>query len=112
MSWKKLEDISQIDELIEESKTKSVVVFKHSTRCSISSMAWSRMERNWKEEDSIKFSPYFLDLIAHRQISNAIAQRFSVPHESPQVIIIKNGKAVYNDSHMGINYQDVIAYLN
>ena len=112
MSWKKLDSISQLDQIIEESKEKSVLVFKHSTRCSISSMAWSRMERNWQEEDNEKVSPYFLDLIAYRAISNEIAVRLSVPHASPQVILIKNGEAIYDNSHMGISYQDIISKTN
>lgn len=112
MSWKKLDSVSQLDQIIEESKEKSVLVFKHSTRCSISSMAWSRMERNWKQEDSKNVSPYFLDLIAYRAISDEIARRFSVPHASPQVILIRNGEAIYDNSHMGINYQEIISKTN
>lgn len=109
MSWKKLEKISQIAEIREESKEKPVVIFKHSSRCSISSMAWNRMERSWKEADSEKLSPYFLDLISFRDISNAIAKEFSVEHASPQVIVIKNGEAIYDNSHMGISYGDIIS---
>lgn len=112
MSWKKLDSVSQLDQIIEESKEKSVLVFKHSTRCSISSMAWSRIERNWKQEDNEKVSPYFLDLIAFRAISDEIARRFSVPHASPQIILIRNGEAIYDDSHMGINYQEIISRSN
>jgi len=112
MSWKKLDSISQLDQIIEESKERSVLVFKHSTRCSISSMAWSRMERSWKREDNEKVSPYFLDLIAYRAISDEIARRFMVPHASPQIILIRNGEAIYDNSHMGISYQDVISRSN
>jgi bacillithiol system protein YtxJ len=112
MSWKKLEEITQIDQLIEESKTRPVVVFKHSTRCSISSMAWNRITRSWKEEDSQKVEPYYLDLIAYRGISDAISSRFAVPHASPQVILIKNGEAVYDTSHMGINYEELMDRSN
>ncbi len=112
MSWKKLDNISQIEEIIKESKEKPVLVFKHSSRCSISSMAWNRVERNWKIEDSERISPYFLDLIAYREVSNAIAETLAVPHASPQVILIKNGKAVYDNSHMGISYQDILANTN
>ncbi|MEX2566839.1 MAG: bacillithiol system redox-active protein YtxJ, partial [Cyclobacteriaceae bacterium] len=87
MSWKKLDDISQIAGLVEESKLKPVLIFKHSSRCSISSMAWNRLERSWKTEDSQKMAPYFLDLINYRDISNQIADQFRVAHASPQVIV-------------------------
>ncbi|WP_114752430.1 bacillithiol system redox-active protein YtxJ [Pleomorphovibrio marinus] len=112
MSWKKLNNISQIEEIVNESKEKPVLVFKHSSRCSISSMAWNRVERNWKKEDSEKISPYFLDLIAFRDVSNAVSEAFKIPHASPQVILIKDGKAVYANSHMGINYQDILSNIN
>ncbi|MDN3687645.1 bacillithiol system redox-active protein YtxJ [Cyclobacterium jeungdonense] len=107
MSWKKLEKLSQIEQIKEESKERPVVIFKHSSRCSISSMAWNRMERSWQEADSQRLSPYFLDLIAHRDVSNAIEKEFAVAHASPQVIVIRDGKAIYDNSHMGINYRDI-----
>lgn len=109
MSWKKLDNISQISKIREESKEKPVLIFKHSSRCSISSMAWNRMERSWQDKDSEKISPYFLDLISHREISNAVADEFKVEHASPQVIVIKNGEAIYDNSHMGINYKEIIS---
>ncbi|MFC4873863.1 bacillithiol system redox-active protein YtxJ [Negadavirga shengliensis] len=110
MSWKKLDNISQLSTIREESKEKPVLIFKHSTRCSISSMAWNRIERSWNAEDSEKISPYFLDLISYREISDAIAREFNVAHASPQVIVIKNGEAIYDNSHMGINYREIMAF--
>ena len=110
-NWKKLEYVSQISDIKEESKKHPVMIFKHSTRCSISAMAWERLKRNWKSEDSEKICPYFLDLISYREISDAISKEFGVYHESPQVIIIKEGKAVYDNSHMGINYQEILSQV-
>ena len=98
LEWNKLDDINQLDLLIDESYRMPVVLFKHSTRCSISSAALGRMQRGWTEEH-MKAKAYYLDLIAHREISNRIAQLFSVEHQSPQVIVIRNGKAVYDASH-------------
>jgi bacillithiol system protein YtxJ len=109
MSWIKLEDLSQLEKIKEESNEKPVVIFKHSTSCSISGMAWNRIQRNWTNDDSEKLTPYFLDLIANRAISNAVADEFGITHASPQVIVIKDGKAVYDNSHMGISYQDIVA---
>jgi len=110
-NWKKLQHLSQIDSIKKESEQQPVMIFKHSTRCSISAMAWDRLKRNWKPEDSARVSPYYLDLITYREISNAIAKEFDVYHESPQVIIIKGGKATYNNSHMGINYKEILSQI-
>ncbi|MEQ9009729.1 MAG: bacillithiol system redox-active protein YtxJ [Ekhidna sp.] len=103
--WMHISDISQLDEIDKRSVEKPVVLFKHSTRCSISAMSLSRFERSYEEESV--FDSYFLDLIAYREISNAIAERYGVRHESPQTILIKNGKAVFDASHMGISYSDL-----
>ncbi len=108
MNWENLQNISQLEEIKRMSDTKPVLIFKHSTRCSISSMAWDRMRRNWKDSDTEKVTPYYLDLISYRDVSNAVATEFGIRHESPQVILIKNGEAVYDNSHMGINYQEII----
>jgi bacillithiol system protein YtxJ len=111
MDWNKLENIAQLQEIKAQSRDKPVLIFKHSTRCSISSMAWDRMKRNWNSEDSEKATPYYLDLISFREVSNEVAKAFDVYHESPQVILIKEGVAVYDNSHMGINYKDIIGRL-
>lgn len=108
MNWNKLENLAQIEEIKAISEEKSVMIFKHSTRCSISSMALNRLMRNWKETDQEIIVPFYLDLISYRDISNQIATEFGVYHESPQVIIINKGKAIYQNSHMGINYADII----
>lgn len=108
MDWIKLSNITQLEEIKNSSAEKPVLIFKHSTSCSISAMAWDRMARNWKSEDFEKVTPYYLDLIGYRVISNQIAKDFGIMHESPQVILIKNGKAVYDNSHMGISYRDVM----
>ncbi len=110
-NWNSLENVSQLENLLEESKKMPVLIFKHSTRCSISSMAYDRLQRNWKIEDSEKVSPYYLDLVGFREISNQVATQLGVPHESPQVILVKDGKAVYDNSHMGINYADLMGRI-
>lgn len=108
MNWTELKTIETLDEIKNSvSHQKQVLIFKHSTRCSISSMALGRLERSWNEEEMTSVEPYFLDLIQHRDISNKIAEVFEVPHQSPQVILIKDGKAVYDDSHMGISYHAI-----
>ena len=111
MNWKKLTDSTQIEEIKELSNSKPVLIFKHSTRCSVSSTSLDRLLRNWKTEDGEKVIPYFLDLIAFRNLSAQIEETFGVAHESPQVLIIRNGKAVYDNSHFGISYPEIMAQL-
>jgi bacillithiol system protein YtxJ len=108
MEWIKIENKGQLEEIKEKSTERAVLIFKHSTRCSISGMALDRLRRNWKVEDFEKVTPYYLDLISNRDLSNQIAQEFNVYHQSPQIILIKAGKAIYDSSHMGINYPDIM----
>ena len=108
MNWNKLTSEEQIDQVILESAAKPVLLFKHSTSCSISSMALDRLLRNWKPEDSDKITPYYLDLLTYRNLSNLVAERFGIPHESPQVLLIQNGKVTYHESHYGISYAEIM----
>lgn len=105
VNWKELSDISQLEELDVLSTDQPVLIFKHSTRCPISSMSLNRFERGANESPS--FVPFFLDLISYREISNEIAHRYHVQHESPQTILIHKGKAVYSSSHNGISFEKV-----
>lgn len=108
MNWNKLTEASQLQEIIALSEEKPVLIFKHSSRCSISSMSLDRLLRKWKDSDTEKIEPYFLDLIANRDLSNSVAKEFRVPHESPQVLLIKNGEVIYDNSHYGISYGEII----
>ena len=108
MNWKELSSLDQLDQAVEESKTKPVLIFKHSRTCPISKAALDRLERHW---DLGNVTPYFLDLLSYREVSNAVAERFGVQHESPQVLIIGQGKPAYNKSHFDINYKDIKAQL-
>ncbi len=110
MNWNALTNINELDKIKELSATKTVVIFKHSTRCSISSGALNRIERNWIGNEP--FSMWYLDLIKHRDISNAIAQLFQIEHQSPQLLVIKNGVCIYHASHFEIDYQDLLAHAS
>jgi len=101
IDWNALTDLQQLNEIESESNEKPVVIFKHSTRCSISRMALKQFENEFDLHENVK--PYFLDLIEHRDVSNEIANRFEVIHQSPQILLIKNGKSVYDVSHDGID---------
>ena len=111
MEWNKLESEEDLSQLVVVSAITPVLIFKHSVRCGTSGMALNRLERMWKKEDNEKLAPYFLDLIAHRDISNEIESLFGIEHESPQVLIIRNGKCIYSESHSGINYGDIMNVL-
>lgn len=110
--WKNLESIEQLEKLIDSSNEKTVVVFKHSTTCSISSMALNRLQRGWNEEEMKPVDFYYLDLLSYRDISNEIAEKLQVTHQSPQLIIIKNGKATFHTSHMGVSYEELKSHLS
>ena len=101
INWTELTDLLQLQEIEAISNEKPVVIFKHSTRCSISRMALKQFEREFDLNDTV--DAYFLNLIAHRDVSNEIARKFNVYHESPQLILIKNGKAIYDVSHSDIS---------
>ncbi len=100
MNWIQLTSVQQLENIKEKSKDKPQVIFKHSTRCSVSSMAKNRLER---KEFPSEADFYYLDLIANRSLSLKIEEDFNVYHESPQVLVIKNGACVYDESHSGIS---------
>jgi len=101
MDWNNLTELGQLNEIMTLSNEKPVAIFKHSTRCSVSRMALKQFENEFDSSD--KVTPYFLDLIAYREVSNEIANRFGVQHQSPQLLLIKDGKAIYNASHSDID---------
>lgn len=101
MEWIALESAEQLSEIDKLSHSRPVVLFKHSTRCSVSAMALDRMERGG--ESLTGMSCYYLDLLAHRDVSQAIADRYGVEHESPQAIVVRNGRAVWHESHTAIS---------
>jgi bacillithiol system protein YtxJ len=99
--WKTLTSETQLDEIAELSKTKTVLIFKHSTRCGISRMVLSRFEESLSDNpEELVF--YYLDLLNYRAISDEVAARFQVLHQSPQLLVIKNGGCVAHDSHYEI----------
>jgi bacillithiol system protein YtxJ len=107
IKWQTINQVAQIETLAEESKDKPVVIFKHSTSCSISSTAKSRLERQWQEAGLENVQPYYLDLLAFRPVSNSIAEFFQVRHESPQLLLIQDGVCTYHASHMSIKLDEV-----
>lgn len=105
INWKKLTDVSQLSEIDRLSMDHPVAIFKHSTRCSISAMVLNRFERSYQPD--AHFTLFFLDLISFRDISNEIARRYHVIHESPQLILLYRGDVIYHASHNGIDFDEV-----
>ena len=104
IDWQLLNTAEEIEAIKEKSTEKPQVIFKHSTRCSISSMAKRRLERNWNIDES-KVDIYYLVLIAYRSISNLVSSDFGVTHQSPQILIIKNKETVFHTSHNDISVE-------
>jgi len=111
MKWKELRSLSDWHSAVERSCELPVVIFKHSTRCSVSTMAKRNVESSW-EFSSDQVEAYFLDLLAYRDISAQIAGDTGVRHESPQLLLLMNKSAVYNASHNYIDTEDLRPYLN
>ena len=109
MNWNYLESTAELDALEKESFKKLVFIFKHSTRCGISRMVLRQFEKEFNPQETI--APYFLDLLEFRDISNEIAARFGVTHQSPQIIVIKDGKTVYNASHDRIDADELEQFV-
>jgi len=109
MNWNELTSMDQLELLEIQSQTQPVLIFKHSTRCSISRFALKQFENEFDLQD--KIAPYFLDLLNHRDISNEIAIQFNVQHQSPQILLLKNRVVVYHTSHENIDATELKKYL-
>ncbi len=105
INWKILSSISDLEEADKISSGKDVMLFKHSTTCSISHMAKMRLESAWNLEE--KLEPYYLDLKAFRYISDTISEKYNVHHESPQIIILRKGECIYDASHFDITIEEI-----
>ena len=107
LDWKSLKTLDDLEAAIQRSYEVPVGIFKHSTRCSISAVALSRLERGWDFEEEQAPEMYYLDLIAYREVSNAVASKLGVHHESPQLILIKDGQDIYDASHSEITVAEI-----
>jgi len=105
MNWILLHTESQLEDIKIKSADRPQVIFKHSTRCSTSAVVKGRLERA-KEPEAIDF--YYLDLLNYRPVSNRISDVFRIDHQSPQVLLIRNGECVYDESHMGITMDEIV----
>jgi bacillithiol system protein YtxJ len=110
MNWLNLESSEDWNAALEQSKQTPIAILKHSTRCSVSFMAKKNLESRWEYNES-QVIPYYLDLIAFRSISDLISQHTGIRHESPQLILIKDGEVQFHTSHYGIDAEAIARYI-
>lgn len=110
INWLPLTSLEQLEEIKEQSKTQSILIFKHSTRCGISSMVIKQFEKLFTEEHQ-KLKVYYLDLLNYRNISDEVGYKFQVMHQSPQLLVIKNGVSLHNSSHYDITLTDLTRFI-
>lgn len=110
LPWIPLNAVQQLDLIKEKSSTKTQLIFKHSTRCGISSMVMKQFVSayGFTEKDA---DLYYLDLLNFREVSNEVGYKFQVMHQSPQLLVIKNGVVVGHESHGAINDMDLSKYI-
>lgn len=110
LTWFPLTTLEQLETIETESNTASVLIFKDSTRCGISKMVIKQFEKLFTEENQ-HLKVYYLDLLNYRDISNGIAAKFQVMHQSPQLIVVRNGSAVHNASHNDITQVNLTRFI-
>ena len=111
MDFISLTQESQLDEIDQRSAQKLQAIFKHSTRCSVSSFAQRVLKSEFSSEIENQVDIHHLDLISFRNVSNAIADRYHVVHESPQLLLIKEGKCIYNASHSDVSLEKALKHI-
>lgn len=110
MKWIEIKETSDAKGLKQESvlnPSRNYIIFKHSTRCSTSRMAKNLFESEWSIPDSV----HLVNVVESRDVSNSIASLFNIDHESPQVLVIRNGEAIYDNSHSRIDANEIIKLI-
>ncbi|WP_405566789.1 bacillithiol system redox-active protein YtxJ [Polaribacter sp. Asnod6-C07] len=110
LNWLPLTSLEQLEDIKKQSETESILIFKHSTRCGISSMVIKQFEKLFTE-DHKNLKVYYLDLLNYRNISDEVGYQFQVMHQSPQLLVIKNGVSVHNASHYDITLIDLSRFI-
>lgn len=110
LPWIPLNDLKQLNHIEKKSSAKTQVIFKHSTRCGISRMVMKQFidTYNFTEKD---LDLYYLDILNHRDVSNEVGYKFQVIHESPQLLVIKNGVVLVHASHGAINSVNLAKFI-
>ena len=109
LPWIPLNTIAQLDIIADKSKTKTQLIFKHSTRCGISRMVMNQFVAAYDVDANVDL--YYLDLLSYRDVSNEVGYKFQVMHQSPQLLVLRNGVVVAHASHGGINEIDLTQFV-
>jgi len=109
LPWKPLVSVDQLEEIAEKSNTRTQLIFKHSTTCGISRMVLNTFKANYDFTKDL-FDLYYLDLHSNREVSNETSNKFEVMHQSPQLLVIRDGIVVAHSSHGGINDINLAEY--
>ncbi|QNM86429.1 bacillithiol system redox-active protein YtxJ [Polaribacter pectinis] len=110
LNWIPLTSLEQLEMIKKESEIGAVLIFKHSTRCGISSMVIKQFEKLFSEEHE-NLKVYYLDLLNYRDVSDEVGYKFQVMHQSPQLIVVRNGVSVYDASHYEITQTDLSRFM-
>lgn len=110
LPWIPLNELPQLDFIESKSAIKTQVIFKHSTRCGISTMVMNQFIDTYKFTEK-ELDLYYLDLLNYREVSNEVAAKFQVMHQSPQILVIKNGVVVAHESHGAIHEVDLKEFV-
>ena len=105
LNWINIESVEELDTAFNNTDQKSGLFFKHSTRCPTSRMVLNTFESEWEENG--KCNLYFINLLAHRDVSNTLSDLSGVEHQSPQAILVQNKTSIYNNSHSGISAKEI-----
>ena len=109
LPWLLLTTVDQLDTIADTSKGKTQLIFKHSTRCGISSMVMKQFVSAYDVDSNADL--YYLDLLNYRDVSNEVGYKFQVMHQSPQLLVLRNGVVVAHASHGAINEMDLEKFL-
>lgn len=110
LSWNQLTSIEQLNQLVLRAQEKPILIFKHSTRCGISSMALNSFKMNWTSDNDLA-ELYLLDLLRFRDVSNEVAEITGVIHQSPQAIVLRGTEVIYEETHSGIDARKIESIL-
>ena len=112
MKWNTITKLEHLNEIREDSFNKPVLIFKNSLNCNVSADALDLIEENWKTDDELMIKPYLVDVIKNRPLSMQIAEDYNIKHQSPQVLLIKNGECIYSKTHWNISYEELKETVN